>query len=167
VASVATAKAGTRPGGSPAASDKGDPAAFSACMRRHGVENFPDPDSNGRIKITSGQSSTGQKTGVDTGSPQFAAAQQACHGLLPNGGKPSAAEQQKAIQQALKFAQCMRSHGVSKFPDPEVVDGGGIKQTVDGSLNPGVPQFRAAQQSCQKLVPGGPTSDGPPPGATP
>ena len=49
--------------------------AFSACMRKHGVPNFPDPQflSGGRVleKITSG---------VDPNSPRFQAAQQKCSG---------------------------------------------------------------------------------------
>ena len=34
-----------------AASD--DPNAYSACMRSHGVGNFPDPDSGGALKTQS------------------------------------------------------------------------------------------------------------------
>ena len=49
--------------------------AFSACMRKHGVPNFPDPQflSAGRVleKITSG---------VGPNSPRFQAAQQKCSG---------------------------------------------------------------------------------------
>jgi hypothetical protein len=166
VAHVASTTAGTSASGSPGAAGKGDPAAYSACMRKHGVANFPDPDSRGGIKITFSRTADGKTTGVDTNSPQFAKAQQACHGLLPNGGRPSAAAQQKEVQQALKFAQCMRSHGVPKFPDPEV-SGGGIKQTIGPSVNPGSPQFQAAQQACQKLVPGSAMAEGPPPGGKP
>ena len=55
--------------------------AFSACMRKHGVPNFPDPQflSGGRVleKITSG---------VDPNSPRFQAAQQKCSGSGKGGG---------------------------------------------------------------------------------
>lgn len=49
---------------------------------------------------------------------------------------------------ALKFAQCMRSHGVSNFPDP----------TAQGEIavNPSEvqsPAFQTAQQVCQKFLP--------------
>jgi hypothetical protein len=166
VAHVASANSGTSAGPSAGAAGKGDAAAYSACMRKHGVANFPDPDSHGGIKITSSRTADGRTTGVDTNSPQFAKAQKACQALLPNGGRPSAAAQQKEVQQALKFAQCMRSHGVPKFSDPQV-SGGGIKQTIDQSVNPGSPQFHAAQQACQKLVPGSAMAEGPPPGGKP
>jgi hypothetical protein len=142
-------------------------------MRKHGVPNFPDPDSKGRIKVTSGVSKDGRKFGVDVNSPQFRKAQKACASLLPNGGRPSAQEQAKEIQQALAFAKCMRSHGVPTFPDPKTSPDGGILQTIGGKggADPSSPQFKAAMQACRKLVPGSPLANaGPPPsgkGGTP
>jgi hypothetical protein len=44
---------------------------FSLCVRRHGVPNFPDPDSSGRIPDPA-------PLGIDQGSPKFQAANQAC-----------------------------------------------------------------------------------------
>jgi hypothetical protein len=44
---------------------------FSACVRSHGVPNFPDPDSSGRIRDPA-------SFGIDQGSPKFRAANQAC-----------------------------------------------------------------------------------------
>ena len=142
-------------------SGKGDPAAYSACMRKNGVPDFPDPDSQGRLKITGGQRANGQKFGVDPNSPQFKKAQQACQKLQPKGGKPSPQEQAKERQAMLKFAQCMRSHGVPKFPDPQFPAGGGSLMTIGKDVNPNSPQFKAAQQACQKLVPNSPMSAGP------
>jgi hypothetical protein len=140
--------------GSSNTSGSGDPTAYSACMRSHGVPNFPDPDSKGRIKITSGVSAGGEKTGVDVHSPQFDRARKACDKLLPNGGRPTAAEQQQEQQQMLKFAQCMRSHGVPRFPDPKA--GGALALGTKAGVDPNTPAFQAAQKTCQKLVPGGP-----------
>jgi hypothetical protein len=153
----------TKGSGSSRASGSGNPTAYSACMRSHGVPNFPDPDSKGRIKITSGVAANGQKTGVDVNSPQFDRARKACDNLLPNGGRPTAAEQQKEQQQMLKFAQCMRSHGVPKFPDPKA--GGMMTLGTKSGVDPNTPAFQAAQKTCQKLVPGGPiiAPSGPPP----
>jgi hypothetical protein len=58
---------------------------FSACMRAHGVPNFPDPNfgSGGKIAIRIGSSS-----GIDPRSPQFQAAQKACASDLPGKGGP-------------------------------------------------------------------------------
>jgi hypothetical protein len=153
----------TRSSGASNDSRSGDPTKYSACMRSHGVPNFPDPDSKGRIKITSGVSANGQKTGVDVHSPEFDRARKSCDKLLPNGGRPTAADQQREQQQMLKFAQCMRSHGVPKFPDP--TSGGMMTLGTKAGIDPNTPQFQAAQKTCQKLAPGGPIA--PPPGSTP
>ena len=49
--------------------------AFARCVRSHGVPNFPDPDSTGRIPE--------RWPGVDQGSPAFEAANQACQRYRP------------------------------------------------------------------------------------
>jgi hypothetical protein len=51
----------------------------------------------------------------------------------------------------LGFSRCMRSHGVTNFPDPS--PGGGIQ--LGSGMNPFSPSFKAAQSSCHKLLPGG------------
>jgi hypothetical protein len=55
--------------------------------------------------------------------------------------------------QFLAFSKCMRSHGVPSFPDPTA--GGGINIADGSGLNPQSPSFRAAQDACRKLLPGG------------
>jgi hypothetical protein len=52
---------------------------FSACMRAHGIANFPDPVSHNGGVIISGR-------GIDMNSPQLQAARQACRSLSPLGG---------------------------------------------------------------------------------
>jgi hypothetical protein len=61
---------------------------FSACMRSHGVPNFPDPEfSGGMTRIT-----IGAKNGeMDPQSPVFQAAQKTCQKLMPGGGPKSRA----------------------------------------------------------------------------
>ena len=120
-------------------------------MRSHGVPNFPDPNAQGGIVAN----------GIDTGSSTFHAAANGCRHLLPNGGQPTPAQQAQALAQALKFSQCMRSHGISGFPDPQSLPGGGIRIAIragqGSNLNPTNPQFQAAQKACQSLNPlGGP-----------
>jgi hypothetical protein len=56
---------------------------------------------------------------------------------------------------SLAYSRCMRSHGVSSFPDPKQV-GGSIQ--ISGSrsgINPQSPLFVSAQHSCRHLLPGG------------
>src|SRR5512133_1771903 len=66
---------GSSSSGSSGDSGKGDAAAYSACMRKNGVPNFPDPDSRGRLNIEGGRTANGQKVGLDVESPQFKNAQ--------------------------------------------------------------------------------------------
>jgi hypothetical protein len=59
-------------------------------------------------------------------------------------------------QKALKFAECMRRNGVSRFPDP----GASGKLTIDAvangsSLDPNTPAFKQAISACQDLEPAG------------
>jgi hypothetical protein len=127
-------------------STKASPLAYSQCMRAHGVTDFPDPDSQGRIDIQAGPGSD-----LDPNNPTFQAAQQACQSLRP---KPTAAQQHQFQQAALKFAQCMRAHGVSDFPDPSANGGIRIRAGQGSDLDPNNPTFKAAQQACQKDLPG-------------
>jgi hypothetical protein len=54
--------------------------------------------------------------------------------------------QAQAQQDVLHFARCMRSHGVSNFPDDLNF------QNVPG-INPASPAFKTAQTACQHLLP--------------
>jgi hypothetical protein len=148
VAQVASTPRTTTGSNPPSGSKSADPAAFSACMRKHGVPNFPDPDSGGGLTLNGNM-------GIDPRSPQFQSAQKACRKLLPNGGKPDAKAQAAFLKQALKFSQCMRSHGVPNFPDPKPAGGGvGLQIAKNSGIDPNSPQFKAAQEACKKLLPG-------------
>jgi hypothetical protein len=143
--------------------------AYSQCMRTHGVPEFPEP-TEGHLLIRS-SSHNGHVTGVNPQSSQFQAAQKFCGKFLPNGGAPSPAEQAKAQESALKFSQCMRTHGVPNFPDP-TFSGGGVRMKLKAAgangIDPESPQFRAAQKSCQSIAPGPGGKGGPgPPGPGP
>jgi len=85
--------------------------AFSRCMRRHGVPNFPDPTSSGAIPKVSQQ---------ELGTPRFRAAERACQHLLPAGSNDMfpPGEVQQLLIGMLRFSHCMRSHGVPNWPDP-------------------------------------------------
>ena len=126
-------------------SDGKDPTAFSRCMRSHGVPNFPDPDSDGGIEV-------GPNAGIDPDSPTFKAAERECQELL-DINPPSPAEQAEMQEQALRFAECMRSHGIPNFPDPQF-SGNRTKIQIPRGVNPNSPQFREAQEACEKQLPG-------------
>ena len=79
---------------------------FAECIRAHGVADFPDPDAKGDYQY-----------GVSVSPAVWKRATTACKDLQPPGtlsGKRTHKEQSGA----LKFAQCMRDHGVKDFPDP-------------------------------------------------
>lgn len=122
--------------------------AFTRCVRTHGVPDYPDPDSSGEIAKESPQ-----QLGVSDS--QYQAAQSACQHLLPNGGQPTSAQPMADQRNAVRFAGCMRTHGVPDWPDP-INDGGRIRFDVfDGSvpgLDPNSPQVMAAVRKCQSLL---------------
>jgi hypothetical protein len=157
VAQVSTSSTTTQPSesGDEDGSGDGNRAAFSACMRSHGVPKFPDPQPDGSLLLRAGPG-----TGLDPESPQFKAAGRACRKFQPPERKPSPAEQAKDRAQMLKFSACMRSHGLPKFPDPSFSADGGIQLRINrnSGLDPRSPQFKAAQKACQDLMPGRPGS---------
>jgi hypothetical protein len=122
---------------------------YAQCMRSNGVPSFPDPvNGQPQLQVTRGGP-------LDPSSPQFQAAQKACKSLEPPGLQSGSGQSNQQQSQALKFAACMREHGVADFPDPQngrFVAGGGI--------DPNSPQFQSAMRACRKLLPGGVTDGG-------
>jgi hypothetical protein len=128
--------------------------AYVDCMRSHGVSNFPDPTSDGQINVKfafGGKDGAPASSGIDRMSPRYISADQTCRHLLP-GGVPTPAQNQQALAKELKFAQCMRSHGVSNFPDPT---NAGVVHLLGVDQNS--PQYKSAEKACDVLVPGADT----------
>jgi hypothetical protein len=89
-----------------------DAVRFTACMRSHGVSNFPDPTTAPHELKISLNPAVAQ-------SPAFRPAMTACRHLLPGGGPHQAAARSQAqIAELVAFARCLRSHGFPSFPDP-------------------------------------------------
>ena len=110
VANVASSSAATA-----TATRQNGLVAFSHCMRVNGVPSFPDPQrlAGGNLKLTIVQ--------AGAGAPHMKAAMSACAHLLPDGGSGSqetAQQSRTRLADELSFARCMRSHGVTHFPDP-------------------------------------------------
>jgi hypothetical protein len=119
--------------------------AYARCMRAHGMPDFPDPDSNGQFNVDR-HSVSSQETAAD----------QVCHHLLNVGGQVD--QRQQSLGQLLKYAQCMRAHGLPNFPDPHYTSGGiGRPSGIvgGGGYDRNSPQVQSAQQACQHLMPGG------------
>lgn len=70
------------------------------------------------------------------------------------GSKPSSpsSNANPALEQAVKYAQCMRENGVTNFPDP---DKNGRFEIAAGGSNRNLPQFKKAQQACKSQEPPG------------
>ena len=129
---------------------------FARCMRSHGVD-IPDPKPGadggpGNVRIGG--------PGANAPSPQvFQAADRACRKYLQAvAPKLSPAQAAELRDQALKFARCMRSHGID-MPDPQVATGGGVRITMrvggpgKGGINPNSAAFRDAQEACKAFQP--------------
>ena len=127
---------------SPQATSSTGPLAFAQCMRAHGIPDFPDPGSNGNIAFNA--------TGISQ--TTYQAAQSACQSRLNTGGSSGSEVSAQQLRQEVKFAGCMRSHGIADFPDPNAqgdFSGSGSAQG-DNPLNPMSPQFQNAQTICFK-----------------
>jgi hypothetical protein len=119
---------------------------FSQCMRTHGITGYPDPTAHGRqisisIHLTRGSD-------LNPHSPRFQAAQNACKSFMPSGNL-TAAQKAAANAKALRYSACMRSHGISSYPDPN--GQGTIVVAAGGGIDPTSPQFQNAQKACQRL----------------
>jgi len=123
--------------------------AYSRCMQTHGVPNFPDPDSQGRIMITGGPNG-----GLDPQSTAFKNAQKDCQSKQ---AKPTPAQQAQAQAYALRVAQCMHAHGIKDYPEPSASSGGRISIRLNNNpgsdLNPNNPAFQRAQAKCMPNAP--------------
>lgn len=123
---------------------------YAACMRAHGLSDFPDPVPSPlggygfHVHITPGSD-------LDPNSPRYQSAEKACQKDVP----PSIANLTPAqmATNALKWTECMRSHGEPDFPEPNAR--GLITIHATGALDPNSPQFQRAEKGCQKLGSGG------------
>lgn len=118
---------------------------YAQCMRSHGVTNYADPTPGKSVGI--GQS------GIDTNSPTYQAAASACQKYQPTTGNNANQGPNSQVQsQQLKFAECMRKHGVPNFPEGN--SGGGQQSITNYGIDPNSPTFQAANRACSSLLSG-------------
>lgn len=141
---------GSSPSPTPAqsASNPGAQAfAYARCMRSHGVADFPDP----KVTTSPGQGAVGIRMAVPASignSPAYKTANQACQHILPG---PSSGQQDTggpSKQVLLAFAQCLRSHGISGFPDPNAQGQLPAQTIAAAGVNIHTPRFLAAGKAC-------------------
>jgi hypothetical protein len=141
---------GSSGGGSGGADDSKE-LAFAACLRKAGID-APDPKRGPNGELS-------QRIGIPKGiSPQrMQQIQKDCQrksGFKPKA--PSKAEQARFRDAALKFARCMRAHGID-IPDPQAGGGGIMIQKgpgAQGGPDPRSPAFKRAELACRSLLPG-------------
>ena len=120
--------------------------ALSACMRSHGIPDFPDPQNGGFRTRESPSATTVNGVTLRESPAQFQSAQTACEkDSGGRGGGPASPRQRRA---ALAYAQCMRAHGIANFPDPKVT-ATSLQMRLPPGTDPQSPQLRAARQACQ------------------
>jgi hypothetical protein len=78
------------------------------------VPAFPDP----QVSTSAGSAAIHQGVPAAAGlSPAFNAAQKACRGIMP-APRNGRGDQGPPKQVLLALARCLRTHGISGFPDP-------------------------------------------------
>jgi hypothetical protein len=119
--------------------------AYARCIRAHGVSDFPDP----QVVTTPG--STGIRQAVPAGaglSRKFPAAQKACRDIMPAPGNGSSHHSGPGKQTLLAFARCLRAHGVSDFPDPNVQGQLSFQMIGAAGVDVHAPGFLKAGRAC-------------------
>lgn len=141
-----------------AAQAHGGPGAtafqFSACMRKHGVSDFPDP------KVTTSAGGTSVAIGINpaiSGQPAFKTAQAACGHILPQGGDGpggSPVQQRAKTEALLAFARCLRGHGFPSFPDPDATGQLSAEMIRKAGIDFQAPALLTAGRSCASVTHG-------------
>ena len=134
--------AASTPGRESGASPDTETAAIVACYRAHGDPGFPDPvydPGDGRWHFAISPASAPVST------------QQACQHLFPAATPSSPPVTQAQFRKLVRFAQCVRAHGLPSWPDPN--------PQGDFPLPPAQMQKSPAQEhaftACQRYEPSG------------
>jgi hypothetical protein len=153
IAGIALLAACSSPSHTPSAGNSTSSAyakalAYAQCIRAHGIPNYPDPNSQGQFVAQNGSSLPNVSQAV------VSAAARACQRLQPpTMPGPPQGGQGTNTSQALRFTQCMRSHGEPNFPDPAANGSFTLPHGMDAES----PQFQSAEQACQSLMPMNPS----------
>ena len=125
--------------------------AYAECMRSHGIQNYPDPtvQHSGHAVGLSDNVSAAIKN-----LPGYNSAAKTCQAKT-HFGTISPAAMQAAMTNLVKFTDCMRSHGISNFPDPIEKNGGIQVGSMPSGIDRNSAQYKSANSACAGLLPGG------------
>jgi hypothetical protein len=118
---------------------------FVRCARANGMPSLPDLrlDSNGQVSVPEG-----------TPDPPKSV-ERACRSIwerLPAAASGEQGRPPSDMQALLRFARCMREHGMADFPDPKP-DGRFPLPPSMQQVHGKTPQFLRANQACRQLNP--------------
>ena len=131
---------------------------LAKCLRTHGL-NVPDPSPGGGVTGGGGGGIFRQLASVPR--TQVQSALQACQQYVKQAfpaANLTPAQQAQFRQEFVKYAECMRSHGIS-IPDPGTTGSGptgGLGFGFRGAISPTVrnsPAFQSANAACASLRP--------------
>jgi hypothetical protein len=114
-------------------------------MRAHGVPNYPDVGKP-----------TPQQAGVSPS--RFNAGADACSHLLPHGGVSQTPQTPTQLADELSFARCMRSRGITRFPDPTAQHGLTVEMVQAQGIDVHSPAVLRVVQACLPASHGGLTA---------
>jgi hypothetical protein len=120
---------------------------YSACMRAHGVPNFPDPHVSVGQHNASVSIAVGGPSGINPHAPAFRAAAKQCQGILPTPSNAPAQNHTRELD-LLSFAQCLRAHGLSNFPDPTSQGQLTLQMITNAGVDLHAPQTLTAAKAC-------------------
>lgn len=149
-------------GGQPHSTSLHDQAApvwhrLVQCARQNGMPNLPDPsiDNGGQAHFPGGQPSP---------PPSVIQACQAIFDQLPAQVRGGNGQPTPDVVGLRKFAQCMREHGITDWPDPDTSGDFHFPPTFGDNLklSPRWPQIQAAWNGpCNRYNPSGHISTAP------
>jgi hypothetical protein len=116
------------------AGSSGDPVKYHACLREHGLKVTVDGDAT---RIEGPDAKTGEE------------ARAACKQFAPVDEGASAEDRKRMMDQGLKYAACLREHGVDA-KDPVQHSDGGIEMKMPISKD--APALQAAEKACKSLM---------------
>jgi len=122
-----------------------DPAvawpAFAACLRAHGI-NVPDP-------VVDEQGEASWDTGIDFKSLMTRTTEHDCGPLIAALTKaPGRRPHSYTFDSEVAHSACLRDHGLTRYPDPDPNDSGGLAPGYDK----GDPTVYAALVACESVL---------------
>ncbi len=151
---MASAGCGAAGGSLQAGSGSGQrqPLAFAACMRAHGVSDFPDPRDGGFSEEGGPTAVIVNGVALKEGRAQLETAHGAGQRHVMSSAWTTAPNPQ--LQRAADaYAACMRSDEFPNFPDPQVKPHA-IQVAPPPGTQVGSPLFASAQRACRSLMAG-------------